>query len=224
MTDTTNQDSTADTVSTPVQTPDIQANFDNTVDLKDFKFSFREDKDLGGKRPTVELKLPVPSVEGVIEILKAGGKQLDLLLDAVAQVVVDQARSVINDNAKITGQVDFPMDQVTWAFISTIPPKERRGGGIAKELWEEFGKDYIAVMPAVTGKSAEQIGNATKLLLAKFQPVKTVKPVISLLKDQLAMYVEHSPNAEQYAECISFLVEKADSLLNVDEATLLQNL
>lgn len=200
----------------------VQANFDNTVDVKETKFHFKKD-DLGNKRETVELRLPVPSVEGLVKILETGGKGLELLLAAASDIVIAQARSILNDNETMTDK-DFPMDQCLWEFIATMPEAEKRGRGIAKEIWEAFGKDYIAIMPSVTGKTAEQVGNAVKLFLNKFQAVKSNKPVISKLKEQLAIYVSNSPNAEEFADAVKFLSEKADTLLAADETALLNNL
>jgi hypothetical protein len=200
----------------------IQANFDNKVEIRNTKFSFRKD-DLGNKRPTVELPLRIPSVEGIIAILEAGGKQLELLQDAVADYVIGQARGIVNDKEDINAD-NFPWEQTTWEFISNLPPKERRGGGIPKEAWEAFVKDYIAVMPAVTGKTIEQVSNAAKILLNKFNAVKTQKPVIKLLKEQLGLYITNTTEAESYAECVDFLINKADTLLNMSEADLLANL
>jgi hypothetical protein len=105
-----------------------------------------------------------------------------------------------------------------------MPDSEKRGRGIAKEIWEEFAADYLAVMPGITGKTAEQIGLAAKLLLNKFQQVKSNKPVIQKLKEQLAIYTNGSPNAETYFDCVKFLDEKADSLLQANEAAMLANL
>lgn len=223
MTDETlNQEAT--TEETKVEVPaHIRANFDNTVDFKEFSFFFKKDKELGVRRPTVTLKLPVPSVEGVIKILETGGKQLDLLLDAVQDIVLGQARSIINEREDINAE-NFPYDKVTWDYVANLPKAERRGGGISKETWEAFAEDYIAVMPGITGKTLEQVQNAAKILLNKFNVVKTSKPHLRLLKEQLALYAQHSPNAEQYGECVEFLVDKAERLLNMDEATLLQNL
>lgn len=201
----------------------IHANYDNTVDVKDFKFNFKKDKDLGTQRPAVELKLPVPSVEGIISILQAGGKGLELLLDATTDVIISQARAIINEKEDIS-QDNFPVSQISWDFIANMPPKERRGGGISKEVWEEFAKDYIEVMPAVTGKTAEQVGNAAKIFLNKFAVIKTNKPALRLLKDQLALYLTNSTNAETFMECVDFLNNKADSLLNMSEADLVANL
>lgn len=200
----------------------VVANFDNTVDVKETKFHFKKD-DLGNKRETVELKLPTPSVEGLVKILETGGKGLELLLAAASDIVIAQARSILNDSDTMSAK-DFPMEQCFWEFIANMPEAEKRGRGIAKEVWEAFGKDYIAVMPAVTGKTADQVGNAVKLFLNKFQAVKSNKPVISKLKEQLAIYVSNSPNAEEYADAVKFLSEKADTLLAADETALLNNL
>ena len=208
-------------------TTNVQANFDNTVDKVAVKFNFRKVKDestgLETKRPSVEIELPLLSVEGIVAAFQAGGKQLDLIVEAVRDVQIARARELINEKEDINAE-NFPYAELNWEAIANLPKAERRGGGIPKETWEEFAKDYITVMPSATGKSLDQITNASKILLNKFQAVKTNKPVLKLLKDQIGIYANTSPNAEQYSDCISFLVEKADTFLNLDEAALLANL
>jgi len=203
----------------------INASYNKFVDEKEVKFSFRTVKDeatgLESKRATIEQKLPVPSIEGIIAILEAGGKQLELLQDTVAEVIYGRAREILADDEKLT---EVPVDQLTWEVIANLPKAERKGRGIPKETWEDFSKDYVAVMPSVTGKTAEQVGNAAKILLNKFAQVKTNKPVVNLLKGQLALYLNSSPNAESFSECVEFLVNKADTLLAADEAALLEAL
>lgn len=205
----------------------ITANFDKTVDEKEVKFNFRKVKDestgLESKRPSVELKVLVPSVEGIIAILEAGGKQLELLQEAVADIVIQRAREIVSDTEDVSAE-NFPYAELTWEAIANLPKAERKGRGIAKEVWEDFAKDYITVMPAVTGKSAEQVGNAAKILLNKFSAVKSNKPVISLLKSQIGLYLNSSANAEQFSDCVEFLLQKAQTLLDQDEAALLSNL
>lgn len=210
---------------TEQNTQEISANYNKFVDEKEVKFSFRTVKDeatgLESKRATIEQKLPVPSIEGIIAILEAGGKQLELLQDTVAEVIYGRAREILADDEKLT---EVPVDQLTWEIIANLPKAERKGRGIPKETWEDFSKDYVAVMPSVTGKTAEQVGNAAKILLNKFAQVKTNKPVVNLLKGQLALYLNSSPNAESFSECVEFLVNKADALLAADEAALLEAL
>lgn len=205
-----------------VQHPVITPSFNNKVDSRQFKFNFKKD-DLGNKRPSVELSLPVPSVEGLISIIEGGGKGLELLLEAAADVVATQARSIVNEKEDIS-QEYFPMASISWETIANLPKAERRGGGIPKEVWEQFAADYIAVMPSVTGKTTDQVGNAAKIILNKFSAVKTNKPVLRLLRDQIGLYVTNSSNAEQYSECVAFLLDKAEALLNLSEADLTANL
>jgi hypothetical protein len=200
----------------------INPAFDKFVDAKDYKFHFKKDN-LGNKRETVELKLPVLSVEGVVRVLETGGKQLDLLLSAVADVIAGQARSILNDNETMTA-ASFPLEQTLWEFIANMPDAEKRGRGIANETWEDFAADYLSVMPRITGKTEEQVTLAAKLLITKFNSVKTNKPVIKKLKEQLGVYINGSPNAEQFIDCVKFLDEKADALLAADEAAMLANL
>ena len=212
---------------TDSQNQNIQANFDNTVDVKEYKFHFKtvKDKESGieTKRPTIELKLPVPSVEGIIAILEAGGKQLELLQSAVSDIVVAQARSLLSDNENMTAD-NFPYAQCTWEFVANMPEAEKRGRGIPKEVWEEFAADYIEVMPSITGKTSEQVALAAKLFLNRFQQVKTNKPVIGKLREQLAIYANNSKQAENFADCVKFLDDKANDLLEADETALLANL
>jgi hypothetical protein len=201
----------------------VTANFDKTVDSKDFTFHFKKDK-LGNKRPSVELKLPIPSVEGIVAILEKGGKELELLQDAIYDVIRSQAASIVSDDEKVS-QANFPTSSVLWSAIANMPKADRRSSAIDATVWEAFAKDYIEVMPGVTGKSVEAVTNATVVYLKKFAIVKTNKDVISKLKDQLALYLEHSKNVEQFQEILDLLISKADSYLSANDVELLvQNL
>lgn len=200
----------------------IKAAFDNTVDVKEIKFGFRVDE-LGNRRPTVVLQLPVPSVEGLVAIIEKGGPGLNLLLEAAADVVATRVRAIVNDNDAIS-QDTFNYNEVSWDELAKIEPSERRGGGISKETWAEFAADYIAVMPAVTGRTLVQIENAAKILLSKFSAYKFNKPILAVLRDQLGLYVNSSPNAEQYADCVAALLSKANTLLALTDEQLTANL
>lgn len=210
----------------------IRANFDNKFDIKEVSFHFKtkELEDASGKktgdkfkRPTVETHIPVPSVEGIVAIFEKGGKELEYLLEVASDAVIARVRDYINENEDAS-QDNLPFEKFTWEFISNLPRSERRGAGIAKEIWDDFGTDYAEVMPAVTGKSAEHIGNAVGIYMKKFSTCKTNKPVLNKLKEQLTLYATNSPKAEQFAECVDFLTNKIDTLLKVDEAELLANL
>lgn len=205
----------------------IKVNHDFKVDVKPVKFNFKKnkDKDTGVEtmREPVELALPFPSVEGIIAILEAGDKQLELLVDAIEGVITAQARDIIADDTGVNA-VNFPLDKISWEFIANLPKAQRRGGGIPKETWEDFAKDYIATMPEITGKNVEQIANMAKILQNKLTQVRTNEPVLQLVMEQLSIYADNSTNAEEFAECIAFLLNKADTFLNVSPEDLLANL
>jgi hypothetical protein len=205
----------------------IAVNFDNKLDYKSAKFGFRKvtDKETGveTKRPTVELdKLPVPSVEGIVAILETGGKALDLLLEAVADIIINRARDVINEGETITSE-NFDYNSCDWNTIANLEKEDRRSG-ISKETWEDFAVDYVEVMPAVSGTSKEQSANAAKIFIGKFASIKTKKDVIAKLQLRLSMYAEHSPKAAEFAEVIDFLLKKADKLIQAKEESLEDNL
>ena len=208
-------------------TESIRVNYDFSVVVKPVEFKFKKsvDKATGIEtiREAVQLAIPYPSVEGIVKILETGGKELELLLDAMETVVNAQARDILYDGTSLTAAT-FPVDKLCWKFIAEIPKATRRGGGIPKEVWEAFGQDYVEIMPQVTGKSLEQIANAAKLLLGKLTGARTNEPVLQLLVSQLALYAEHSPNFEEYSECVDFLLNKADTYLNTTEEELLANL
>lgn len=205
----------------------VTPNFNKLVDNVDVKFRFRKVKDkatgLESTRPTVELSLPLLSIEGIAAIFEEGGKSLDLLVEAVRDVQIARAKEIVGDKEDIS-QANFPFEQITWSAVANMPKAERRGNGIAKEVWEDFAEDYISVMPGFTGKTTEQVTNASKILAARFNPVKTNKPVIKLLKDQIGIYVSQAPNAESFSEVVSFLIEKADTLLKAEEIDVIANL
>jgi hypothetical protein len=205
----------------------IVVNFDNKLDYKSAKFNFRKVKDeatgVETKRATVELdKLPVPSVEGVVAILETGGKALDLLMEAVADIIISRARDVINESDTITSE-NFDYSTCDWNTIANLEKEDRRSG-ISKETWEDFAVDYVDVMPSVSGTSKEQSANAAKIFVGKFASIKAKKDVIAKLKLRLSMYAEHSPRAAEFAEVIDFLLKKADKLIQAKEESLEDNL
>jgi len=200
----------------PIVPADILAKFDNTVEFKDAVFRFKKDK-LGVQRARVELKLPVPSVEGLVAIITAGqtpeGKKgLDLLLEACQDVVRGVAAEYVSDNEDVNVN-NFPYESMGWNAIANMPREDRRSSSIAKETWESFAKDYAEIMPGITSKTAEQIGNAIIVFRKKWSVVKQDKKTIAKLKEQLALYMEHTKNGEEFEEILNLLNEKADVYL-----------
>lgn len=219
---------------------------------KPVKFHFKKDE-LGNKRPSVELELKFLTLAGVANIINLTPvavpvvvgdtvtaeqaaaieaaikhntnveKQQELLLSALEDTIIVQAREQVNAKVDIT-QETLDTSKLTWQYIASIPKAERRGAGISKDVWEAFSADYISIMPGLIGRDVEKVTNAATILTKRFQPVKTVKAVIAQLKDYLDVWFSNTSNAEELAEVYEFLSKKADELLSADEAKLLANL
>jgi len=205
----------------------IQTNYDFDVVTKSTNFKFKRslDKATGiiTERDSVQLAIPYPSVQGVIQILEKGEKGLELLIESMETVVNSIARELLYEDTTLNAAT-FPVDKLAWEVIANMPKAQRRGGGIPKETWEGFAQNYCEVMPEVTGKSIEAIGNMARILQAKLSTVRTAEPVLQLVVEQLAIYISNSPQAEEFKECVEFLLNKAETYLNVSPEELLSAL
>ena len=197
------------------------------VEEQEMKFFFKEKTDeLGNtsKKPTVVLPVPVPTIDGLIEDL-SDEKVTSFVMELVAEAIKKAVKAQVDDaDNPVTEQSQLDTSIITLKYLANQPAAERRGGGISKETWEAFGQDYLEIMPAITGKKVENIQNAVTIFLKKYQPVKTNKPVLKLLREQLALYTTSTKNLEEFSECVTFLDKKAETLLTADEAKLLENL
>lgn len=215
-------------------TKSIVADYDFSVNPKQTKFNFKKskDKDTGiiTEREAVELILPYVSVQGIVDIIQGehleegqANKGLELLVDIMEDTVNAAARDLLADDYNLNAGT-FPLDKVSWEFIANIPKVARRGGGIPKEIWEGFAEDYCDIMPDITGKTIDAVANAAKCLSAKLTSCRTNKPVLNLLVEQLAIYLDNTENKDEYQDCVAFLFSKADTFLNTSDADLLANL
>ena len=205
--------------------------------LQDMKFGFRTIKDEKAgteyKRPNVEIKLPVLNFEGLVHILQnagteSGKKEYDLLVSAVQSTYADAIKDFLADNPSVTSE-NFPYEQFSWTAIANQPESERKGRGIAKEIWEDFIKSYIGVMPGLTGKPLQNIEKQAAILAQKLNPLRNHEDKEKILPNfinALTLYMNGAgQDAETFAPCVEFLIEKAGKILAADKnANLLENL
>jgi hypothetical protein len=199
-----------------------------------FKFNFksRAIKDENGneigrtkKQPSVECDLPILSVDEIIASLNNGGKEAELIQDAVAQIIVGAARNQFDDIIEAFGQdsdqevqvsmLDF--DKLTLAYVASIPPSQRGSTAITEEDWTAFFEDYLQVMVAATGKEESRIKNHINLF-KKPQKAKANKEVLRVLVDQLDIYLVSSANLEDTGVCASRIRGKFDKWLTEPDA------
>ena len=194
---------------------------------KRIKFNFKETKVEGKKtgyrRDAVELNIPVPSFADVLEAIKDEPKVVEFIEDAIRDIIYAAAREQINANDNIT-QDGMDETKLSIRFLATLPPSEKKGAGIGKDTWDEFKADYIAVMSAKTGKPMESIILAADLFANRLQKVKTIKPVLKVLKNELQIWFTSTAQKEEFMEVYEFLDGKAETFLTSDDSKLLSDL
>lgn len=208
-------------------------NQNKLIDTKEFKFGFRTIKDektgISTKRATVEAKLPIPSFEGVVEILQnQASPEFKLLMSSIEDTFTSYIKDLLADNPDITTE-NFPYDKATWTAIATQPESERKGRGIPKEIWEDFIKSYVIVMPGLTGLELKFIEKQAAMFAQKLNPLVNhdqKEKILPGLKNMLTVYLNGAGDAaESFQDCIKFLLDKADKILNAEkESNLVANL
>lgn len=205
----------------------VKAKFNNLVDFKVQAVHFKTDKELGIKRPSFEVSMPVPSVEGIIAILENGGKQLEQLQEAMESMVYSHLRAQINDLLEKGGDIDetkIDVSKLTWEYISSLSKDDKRVAQISKETWDDFSKDYIEVIVRVTKKEIEKVSLAAKNFTTKLAKVRGKQTVLKFLSGQLDIWFSNTERAEDFAEVYSLLDKKVKEFLMEDEDSLLANL
>lgn len=189
--------------------------------IKDDKGNVLEKKE---KHPSVNLTLNTLEAEDLLAIVQAGGKELELLLESVNDVIYQEARSVVADalqDKKAVDQalIDANADKLSWIAIANKPKAERKGNGISTEVWDAFAEDYKTVMATVQpDKTAEQIATAATHISKKFANCRFNKPVIATLRSYVAAWFVATPNQEDFGTVYEALEQRAETLLNADEA------
>lgn len=202
------------------------------VVMEKVKFGFKKADPLTGiKRAPVELEIPVPTLQGLVDFLQADDpkiaeKNQKFILSLLANEVKEAARQqVASDEKPVNTQDELDISMLDLTYIANLPPSERSAAGTPKEVWDAFGTKYNEVMPAATGKSAEQIANAALLLTKKLLPCKTNKKALTTLNDQLQVFWNtiNDDDKEEFESIYGFLNGKIETYLKTDESALIAN-
>jgi hypothetical protein len=194
--------------------PQVQSALDNTHTMQEVNFRFKKDK-LGNQRPAIKMNMPVLTAEGVAQILTEGDeKQFALIQEACYSITRDTLAGFVSEES--FDPATFDISKLFWKSIANMPKEDRRSSTIPEELWTAFVADYQSVMPSVSGKTPEQVKNATDVYVRKMVPVKTNKKLTEKLKEQLALY-SAQPSAEAYSDILELLIKRCDTYLAADD-------
>lgn len=178
-----------------------------------FNFKSRIIKDENGtelgkakKQDSVVAQLAVPDAGEVVDLIVSGGAVATLIMAAVKDVIVAAARDQFDEIIESFGlddtkQVAADMldhSKLTLEYVASIPPSSRGSSALTEEDWTSFFADYKSVMLAATGKEEKKI-DAHINYFKKPQLIKTNKPVLGLLIDQLDLYAASTANLDDNA-------------------------
>jgi hypothetical protein len=196
--------------------------------LREFKFTFKKQKvtneeGVEVKRPPVVLLVPIPTWEGLVDAMSSDAKVAAFVLDLCEEAIKDQVREQLGDNERpVNSQAELDTTKLSLSYIANLPKSERTGGGISKDTWVEWEKDYVEVMKELRGE--EKAARAGKLFVGRFSQVKTDKQALKFLREQLQIWAERTTNAEDFVEVYSYLDNRANDLLTKDNVSQLANL
>jgi hypothetical protein len=210
----------------------VVANHDITVNPTAFKFNFRsvtdEETQTTTKRPTIEIKLPVPSLDGIAKILNEGDKkQQALLLEAVTQVIADAARDYVNDNTTVTAE-SFDLSKVTFEAIANQEPEVKASRAIDKESWKAFCDAYISHIPSVAAEiTKEKAALHCKHYVSKFNSLMghpNKDKAVDRFLELLTVFTTTYGQAAEHEQVLTYLVERATKIKSAQPANLMDSL
>ena len=203
-----------------------------TANTKDFSFFFRTDKvrddegkviGTGRKHPDVKAVLPVPTYAQMIELLQQGGKEAELLFDAVTAEIDRAARAQINDwrenipaDANFAAN-NFDLSKLTLTAIANTPRGERGGAAISDEDWTAFLEDYKHVMVHVVGYEEKKVNLAIMHFKVQLRRIKNDKAAVQKLLDLLNVWASKTDNLEDHMSCYEDLTKRAAKYLKAEE-------
>lgn len=184
-----------------------------------FKFRKVKDKETGveTQRDSILLHVPTLSIEGLVDILENGDtrpKELELVLSALADVVLGNIKDALSDDSALTAE-NFPIAKYSFAEIANAPESERASRGLDKELVVEFAKDYIEVMPAATGKDIKVVERQAAVMLQRFNPIRNHAQKDVIIKgflESLDVYTGATNDLETFAPVVEYFQKRLKAL------------
>jgi len=192
-----------------------------------FKFRTRTD-DLGQKlkRPNITAVLPIPTVEGIHHALR-DEKQRNYVINLLQEAIKTAAREQVDDEEQWLKQGEtLDTSKLTLEYLANVPASEKAGASITPELWEEFARSYVAVMVPLTGRTEEKVAKQASFLVRKFAPVKTNKPTVKWLTEQLDLFAANATAemVESFEPIFTYLWGRSKTYMEADEAVTLESL
>lgn len=187
----------------------------NTRIATDFNFRTKD----GYKRPTVTVEHDVPNADGIMEALSSGDeKVVGLITSTVQGVIISHLRGYVDSDADFDqAKCDalYSEGKISLEAIANLPKSER--SMLTKEDLEAFAKDYMEIMPEVTGKAKEKVAAAAGLFIERYKRVAGDNAVLAVLQEQLTTFIENAGDevVGRHEKALTYLVAKVEELLSI---------
>lgn len=180
-------------------------------------FAFRT-KD-GIKRPTVSVEFDSPNAAGLIQLLQSEDpKVVSYLEDMTSSALAAHIRTYVDSDENFNQETLDAMvaeGKISIEALANLPKSERNT--LTKEQLEDFARDYIAIMPEVTGKDVKRIQMAAGLFAERFKRCAGDNTVLAVLQEQLGVFIE-AADAEvlgKHERALEYLAAKLEELLSI---------
>lgn len=200
---------------------------------------FRKTKDADGNevaaRAPIQLFVPLVTAESVIALVNSKNEDgtptkvaqwiVDLVADAQLERVKGVTSDMLADGKEVTIQT-FPQDEVTPEAIANLPQAERKGRGIAEEVWKSFETSYTDYYLNVAKFEKPKVVTALAFFLKRLQPAKANKGLLEKLRTYLANWYAGVNGSEDdsLTEVYKFLDGKIEEFLAVNPDDALNNI
>lgn len=189
----------------------------------------------GYKHPSIAIALPLPSKEELLAIFSApsegeGSKAAEqkYVIDLIKDAYYVQAREQINDwreqNPKdevSTNILDY--NKISITALANMPASER-GNKIDEEAMKDFLADYIAIMPAASGKDASKVKAQAGLLEKQLRTVRTDKKVLTVMDGLLAIWANATTAMDENQQVYEFLTNRIKRWLTAEPKNVLESI
>lgn len=196
--------------------------------IKPTKFSFRTDKDTGTKRPTVDLDIPVPTWDGLLNALSdSTGKVPELVLSAIQELVIAAVREQVNDSDKpVSVQSDLDTAKLTLSYLANLPPSARAERSITAEMWEEFAESMREVYRVrAPNRPAETTETAIRMFQSSLKGHRGNVLILAAAKKLLNFWFSALDNpSDTLGKIYNHLTNKIEAFSNATQEDLLSAL
>lgn len=200
------------------------------------EFRFRQNKETKWTRPTLEVDVPLPTANAIIEILERPrtaddreDKTKAMVVDAVHGLILNYLRGKVNDNIEFSQDDVTPLvenGELTLDFIANLARSQRNT--ITNSDLSEFGQAFVAV--------AAEVENDPELRIASVAGAETAAAAFAdrlraaagknEILDKLQIMIEKFCNAaadevvEEHKATIEWLYVKLEEAKKKEELSL----